>query len=167
MSYTGRRIKFASGKSLRFSKKKKLQNSSFRIHFYCFLFLVFIPGSAERIYKSPTAIFSQPIFLTNIWTALFEKETLKPKPPRLTFSKMPKIYKDTSAEISCVHFRRLLDLLWHDLKKSQELRILRKSCKNRDFFLEQVWSSGRRILIFFSCAIICLKFLYSGNPLSI
>ena len=130
---------------------------------------MFIPGSVEWIYKSATAIFSQPTFLTNIWTALFEKETLKGKPPRLTFSKMPRIWKNKSAEMSCVHFTRLLDLLWHDLKKFQELRILRKSCENRDFFLEQVWSSGRRILYlnFFSCAIISLKFLYSGNPLSI
>ena len=107
MCYTGRRIKFASGKSLRLStKKKNSRNSSFRIHFHCFLSLVFIPGSVEWIYKFPTAIFSQPIFLTSIWTALFEKETLKPKPPRLTFSKMPRMWKDKSAEMSCVQFRR-------------------------------------------------------------
>ena len=37
------------------------------------------------------------------------------------------------AEMSCVHFTRLLDLLEHCMKKFQELRILRKSSKNRDF----------------------------------
>jgi len=51
-------------------------------------------GAVEWIYKSPSAIFSQPIFLTNIWTALFETEPLKEKPPRLTCSKIPRSWRN-------------------------------------------------------------------------
>jgi len=100
---------------------------------------------------NPPPQFNQPIFRTNIWTALFERadpvNTLKEKPPRLRCRKMPKIWEGKSAEMSCVHFTELLDLLRHYLKKFQELRILRKSSKNRDFFLEQTWCCDQRDLL--------------------
>ena len=86
------------------------------------------------------AIVSQSIFLTNIWTALFEKETWKEKPLRLRCSKMLRIWKEKSAKMSCVHFTKSLGLPWHYLKKFQDLRILRKSSKNRDFLPEQIQS---------------------------
>jgi len=127
-----------SGKSLQFSEL------FFGILLSEFRFTVFIPGAVAWIHKSPTAILGQPIFLTNIWTALLEKEKWKEKPPRLRCSKMPRIWKEKSAEMSCVHFTRFLDLFWHYLKNFQELKILRKSSKNQDFFLEQIWSCDRR-----------------------
>jgi len=37
--------------------------------------------TVEWIHKSHTSIFSQLMFLSNIWTALFEKEPWKVKPP--------------------------------------------------------------------------------------
>jgi hypothetical protein len=115
------------------------RNSEFWILFYCTH-----AWGCGWIHKSPTAIFSQPTILTNIWTAHFGKETWKEKPPRLRCSKMPKNWKEKSAEMSCVHFTRLLDVPRHYLKKFQELRILRKSSENRDFFLEKIWSCNRR-----------------------
>ena len=55
-AFAGRRIKFAPGKSLRFSELfLGICLSEFR-------FPVFIPGAVEWICKSPTPIFSQPIF---------------------------------------------------------------------------------------------------------
>ena len=110
----GRTIKFAPGKSLRFPQLfVGILLSEFR-------FTVFIPGAVEWIHKSPTAIFSQPTFVTNIWTALFEKEIWKEKLSRLRCSKMPRIWKEKSAEMSCVHFTRLLHLLEHYLKSSKD-----------------------------------------------
>ena len=74
-----RRTYFFPGKSLRFSELfLGILLSEFR-------FTVFFPGAVEWIHKFPTAIFSQPTFLTSIWTALFEKETVKEKPPRLPY----------------------------------------------------------------------------------
>jgi len=81
--------------------------------------LLFIPAAVEQIHKSPTAIFSQPTFLTNNWTTLFEKETWKEKPLRLRSnlrcSTMPRMWKEKSTEMSCVQswFTRILGLLWH------------------------------------------------------
>jgi len=40
-----------------------------------FRFTVFIPWAVEWIRKSPSAIFSQPMFLANIGTARYETET--------------------------------------------------------------------------------------------
>jgi len=76
--------------------------------------------------ESPTAIFSQPTFLANIWTALSEKEIWKEKPPRLKCSKMTKIWKEKFAEMTSVHFTRLLGLLEHYLKRILRIRILRR-----------------------------------------
>ena len=72
--HTGRRIKFAPRKCLRFSELY------FRILFSELCFTVLIPGAVEWIHKPPTAIFSKPIFVTNIRTALFEKEACKENP---------------------------------------------------------------------------------------
>jgi len=77
----------------------------------------FVNPQLQSLVNQYFPIFSQPIFFTNIWTALFEKETWKDQPPRSRCSKMPRIWKDKSTEMSCVHFARLLDLLWHYLKK--------------------------------------------------
>ena len=74
----------------------------------------------------------------------FQKRNMEEKPPRLKCSKMPRIWKGKSAELSSVYLTRLLELLWHYLKKFQELRILRKSSKNWDFFFKQIWSCDRR-----------------------
>jgi len=51
------------------------------------------------------------VFLINIWTALFKKDTWKEKPSRPSCSKMPRIWKEKSAKMFCFHFTRLLDLL--------------------------------------------------------
>jgi len=51
------------------------RNSSFRIPFYC----VFL-WAVEWIHESLTATFSQPMFLANIRTALFEKERERKSP---------------------------------------------------------------------------------------
>jgi len=155
MLNAGRRIKFAPTKTPRFSEL------FFGILLSEFRFAVFIPGAIKRIHTSPTigdhfwssfwfsnkqhylslppiAICSQPAFFTNIWTALFGIEIWKEKPPRLRSSKMPKILKDKSAEMSCVHFTRLLGLLWHYLKKILRIRILRRVRRLDKFFL---WSN--------------------------
>jgi len=126
----GRRIKFkfALGESLRVSKL------SLGILLSESRFTVFIPGAVERIHKSPTAIFSQPITLTNICTALFEKETWKEKPLRLRCTKMPRIWKGKSAEMTCVHFTGILDLLWHYWTKFEAWGSPRKGSENRRLF---------------------------------
>jgi len=68
----GRRIIFARGKSLNSTELfLGILVSEFR-------FTVFISWCAvEWIHKSPTAIVTQPIFVTNIRTALFEKRNVK------------------------------------------------------------------------------------------
>jgi len=96
---------------------------------------VFIPGAVEQIYKFPTAIFSQPTFLMTFWTALFEKEIWKEQPPRLKCSKIPKIWKEESAQMSWVHFTRLLGLIWNYLKKILRVGILRRVRKIERLFL--------------------------------
>ena len=55
----GGKIKFAPGKSLQFS------NFPLTILFFELRYTVFIPEAVEWIHKSPTAIFSQPMFLIN------------------------------------------------------------------------------------------------------
>ena len=65
-----RRIKFAREKSLvsrNFSSEFLFQNS---------VLLCSSRGAVEWI-KSPIAILSQPIFLTNIWAVLLEKKNVK------------------------------------------------------------------------------------------
>jgi len=126
--YAGRRIKFCSRKSLRFS------TLFLGIHFSEFRFAVFIPGAVERIHTSPTAFFSQPIFLTNVWTALSKKQIWKEKPPRLRCCKMPRIWKEKCTDMSCVRFTRLLGLLWKYLKKILRIRILRRVRRIDRFF---------------------------------
>ena len=98
-----------------------------------FRFTVFIPGVVEWIHKSPTAIFSQPIFFTNIWTAFFEEKNITGKAPEVEVYKCREV-EEQIAEMSCVHFTRLLDLLWHYLKKFQEIRILRKTFQESRLF---------------------------------
>jgi len=61
-----------------------------------FLYHEFFLGDVERICRSSTAIFIQPNFLTNIRRALFERETWKEKPPRLKYSKIPRIWAHSS-----------------------------------------------------------------------
>jgi len=94
---------------------------------------------------SPTSIFSQPMFLTNFWRALFEKATRKEVPPRSKWSTMPKKMKEKSAETDCIRHTRLLSLPWHYFIKFRELRILRTSSKDREFFPEQIWSGVTRM----------------------
>jgi len=65
--YAGCRIKVARGKSLdsrNFGLEFFFPNSILQCSFF---------GAVEWIQKSPLATFSQPMFLTNIRTALFEK----------------------------------------------------------------------------------------------
>ena len=81
-----------------------------------FCFTVFIPGAVKWIHKSPIAIFSQLIFLTNIWTALFEKETLKGKPPSWRVVKFREAWSRSlsffSALVCDLLPRRLFDGFW-------------------------------------------------------
>jgi len=51
-------------------------------------------GAVKCIYKSPTAIFSQPMFPIKIWTALFEKETWEEKPLSVKWGKLPRIWRN-------------------------------------------------------------------------
>jgi len=67
----------------------------------------------------------------------FRKRNIKSKAPDAEVVKFQEFDRKI-AEMSCVHFTRLLDLFWHYLKKFQEFRILRKSRKNRDFLLRQI-----------------------------
>jgi len=102
-----------------------------------FHFTVFFPGAVEWIHKSCNTIFSQPICLISIWTALFQKETVKERPPRLTRTKIPRIRKKIRWKELCpVH--EITGFTLTLLVKIQELRILRKSFKSRHFFLEQI-----------------------------
>jgi len=108
------------------------RNSSSQIPFYCVY-----SGAVGRLWSGfiNPAIFSQPTFLTNIRTALFEKEIWNEKPPRLRCSKMPRIWKEKSALMSCVHFTRIIGLIWHYLKKILRIRILRRVRRMERLFL--------------------------------
>jgi len=133
----GRRIKFAPGKSLQFSQLF-LGNLLSKLRY-----TVFIPGAAEQIHKSPTAIFSHPTCLTNISTALFEKEIWKEKPPRFRCSKMPRIWKENPLKwvvpIS-QKYQVYFEITW----KSSNSEEVRKSSGNRRLFPGQIWSCNRR-----------------------
>ena len=131
-AYAGRRIKFALGKKspiqvLRTVFLELVSPNSVLLCSFLVLWSGFINPSLHHLVN-------HLVFLTNIWTALFGKETLKQTPPRLRCSKMLGIRKEKSAEMSCAHFTRLLNLRWHCLKRFLELRILRTSSKNRAFF---------------------------------
>jgi len=86
--HAGRRIKFARGKTPSFSelflRNLKSRKSQISLHWHPFYFVqVHFLG-----------LWSGCIHPPNIWTALFEKETYKQKPPRLKCSKMPRIWRD-------------------------------------------------------------------------
>jgi len=66
---------------------------------------------------------------------LFSKEEIwKQNPPRLKCSKMPRIWKEKSAEMSCVHFTRILGLVWHYFIKFEFWGIPSKCLENRRIF---------------------------------
>jgi len=100
---------------LDFQNARNFQNTN--VSFTC---------TVERSHKSCTSIFSQPKFLSlreilvdKIWTALFEKEPWKVKPPL----KAPKKSRDfwnflgfVELQMSWTHHARILQLLQHYLK---------------------------------------------------
>ena len=147
------------------------RNSSFRIPFYC----VFL-WAVEWIHKSLTAIFSQPMFLANIRTALFEKERERKSPQgwRLVKSRefegkfrfngsyalhsvsLHSVSHSVSLNthsIHCtdsmdrMHCMRFLRFPWQFLITLQELRISRKSSENRVLFREHIWSTHNHDLL--------------------
>jgi len=73
------------------------------------------------------------MFPTNIWTALFEKETWKEKPPRLKLVKCREFEGRIRWNESCP---------FHDI--TEFTLTLLESSENRDFFREQIWSCNRR-----------------------
>ena len=81
-------------------------------------------------------------YFSQTFERLFSKEEIRNQnPPRLRCSKMPRIWKEKSAEMSCVHFTRILGLLWHHLiiyLNSEKFRV--KVWRIGEFFREQVWS---------------------------
>jgi len=93
---------------------------------------------------SSNVIFSQPMFRTNIWTALFEKETLKEKPSMSKCSKMFKIWRENLliwlVSISRDYWGYLHISWWNSEPWTQNSG---KSLKNRDFFPEQIWSCNQ------------------------
>jgi len=136
-SYAGRKIEFALGQRSRFSKLfLGILLSEFRL-------TVFIPGAVEWNHKSATPIFSQPIFFTNIWMALFEKETWMEKLPRLRNSKMPRIWRKNPLKWVVSISRDYWiysDIIW---QSSSGLEFWGEFGESRDFFFEQVSSFVR------------------------
>jgi len=77
--------------------------------------------------------------------ALSEKEIWKEKPPKLKYSKMPRIWKEKSCEMSCVHFWEYWVYFDITSKCSNSEEVRGKIWKIGDFFRMQIWSCDRRI----------------------
>jgi len=103
-----------------------------------FCFTVFNPRSCGGGFiNSPLQSWVNQCFV-QIFEWLFSKKKPEKRSPRgwdVNYKNLKEIFD----EMSCVHFMRLLGLLWHYLKKFEDLRILRTSLENRSFFRSCNW----------------------------
>ena len=118
-----------AGSGIKFARRKNLS-----------IFLTLLKIRILRIFFK-SCLWSGFINPPYIWTALFEKETYKKKPPRLKSSKMWRIRGTIRWTEFCLLF---YETTGFTLKKSLRIRILREFGESRDFFCEQIWSCDRR-----------------------